>query len=256
MADSVAIGTGANTADALGNLSPQDPNRIGNGTDFSFYVHGSASINNSFLLVVFVPNDETNIFPTDPLGTISVFSSYNGAITTNTPTSTGSSALATPSTTTNFSGTPQTLQTIYGLGSGSLTSTTGFYGDIESTSGSTKPGSLLGIGLSPSTNMSNVFGWASSQISGLSSSDPDFGTYVFLINTGPVPVGGLIDIQSSGFPMGSYLSAVTDNGDATPNTTSGGVDAALVPEPGSLALMGTGFFGLAILIRRKLVHAA
>ncbi|MGH9355718.1 MAG: hypothetical protein ACRD10_06270, partial [Terriglobia bacterium] len=69
----INIGNGATGTNPTGLNAPTDPVRIGNGTDISVFIQGSAAISNEVLLGVLIPNDETDVFGgVDPLGTVSI----------------------------------------------------------------------------------------------------------------------------------------------------------------------------------------
>jgi hypothetical protein len=72
-----------------------------------------------------------------------------------------------------------------------------------------------------------------------------------------LPANGSITITASGVGAGTALYAEVLNSKGqitliTANSESGVTGRAVVPEPGSLMLMGTGLLGLATQIRRKL----
>lgn len=201
--------------------------------DIGVYMVSQNSSAAQELLVLLVPNDTTNLFSTDPFGTIKV---YNTAPLASAG-ETGSSALATPTNAASF-----------GLGSAHYVSG-GFFGTITSNSGSFKLGNYLGIGLSNSINMSNVSS-ESDSVTGLGTDE--FGVYAVLVtaNVGP---NQLLDIGTSGIPEGTFVSVVTDTGLANPNSSAGVVDTPPppVPEPSSLALLATIIIGLTVYLRGK-----
>ncbi len=202
--------------------------------DIGVYMVSQNSSAAKELLVLLVPEDTTNLFASDPFGTIKVYDtnplSFTGV--------TGSSVLATPGNAASF-----------GLNNTNYVSG-GFYGTISSSSGSVKVGNYLNIGLSNSINMSNV---SSESDSVTNSSASEFGVYAILV-TANLTANQLLDISTSGIPEGTFVSVVTDTGLANPNSSAGVVDSppvSSVPEPSSLLLFATAIIGVAVCVRRK-----
>ncbi|MGC8553598.1 MAG: hypothetical protein ACP5O7_12150, partial [Phycisphaerae bacterium] len=143
----VNIGDGVTGTDPTGLTGvPEDPNRIGTGSDISVSVNGSGSVTSNVLLAILIPNNEnlgsaTNFFgSSDPIIAVTAYPDYSSL----TPTSTGSSA---------FTGTG------FGLGGGSAAyQGSGFWGLLPST-GSLN--SLLGTSFNASNNTSNFSGFDS-----------------------------------------------------------------------------------------------
>jgi hypothetical protein len=84
-------------------------------------------------------------------------------------------------------------------------------------------------------------------------------TFGFVDLKSPLATNGSISLTAGGVPVGTvfYGLVVGSNGQIqyiTPNSEAAilGKGTSVVPEPGSLTLMGTGLAGLAGLIRRKL----
>jgi hypothetical protein len=228
----INIGNGASGSDPTGtNCPPCDPVLVGSGSDISIEVQGSASITNQVLLGILIPNNTTNLFGgIDPLGTITVYSSFPGG-----PTHLGSSA---------FTGTG------FGLGSGSASYNNGFWGAFSTTPISNKLNAFLDSNFSNSNNAMNFVAFDNS----LGITAADFGVYTIAITTGPLTGKGnvgLVDIQiPGGLPLGSILVALDDNLDSTVWTNAGGVNRR-VPEPATLALLGLAFAGMGLSKRRK-----
>ncbi|HLI30828.1 MAG TPA: PEP-CTERM sorting domain-containing protein [Terriglobia bacterium] len=242
----INIGNGASGTNPTGLLSPTDPIRIGNGSDVSIYIQGSAKISNEVLLGILVPNDTTDLFgTTNPLGAISLYSPFPGS-----KTGTGSSAF---------------IGTGFSLGTGTATyQSNGFWGSLTNpTSGTTKLSSFLGSAFNSSNQTSNfsAFDTAASPGGAGLSSVSGWGVYTLGITTGALSAKSLVDIQiAGGLPLGSIVVALDDNGNSTVWTNDGGVNSTTppptVPEPASMALFGTGLLGLAFLVRRKYAHDA
>ncbi len=80
-AGTINIGDGATGINPTGLNTPLDPVLVGNGTDISVFLQGSASISNSFLLALVVPND-TNGSNIDNPGAIKIYNPFPGSGTT------------------------------------------------------------------------------------------------------------------------------------------------------------------------------
>jgi hypothetical protein len=228
-ADAIAIGNGAFNSNATGSLG-QDPNLVGNGSDISVYLNGnSSSITNQFLLILLVPNDTTNLFASNPLGTITTYPNY-------------------PSTTGQHAGTSAFASSGFGLGTGTATFVAGgFWGSFTPTAGA-KLSDFLGPALSDSYNGTNFTGFDSS----VSVTATGFGVYAFTVTSGAVAKGGLVDVTiPGGVAKGSIFDAIDDNGDTPAFTNAGGttVGASVdvpVPETSSLLLLSAALSGLAV----------
>jgi len=210
------------------------PNLLGNGSDIGIYIPSGTATAAEELLVLLVPNDTTNLFTTDPLGTINVYNPFPGS-----KTGTGTSQF----------GTVADAHATFGLGGGTLTNVAdGFWGDIVSNSGSDKVGDFLGIGLSSSINMSNVAGFDASLSPAINTKT--FGVYTFLI-TASLDSKGLLDISiPGGLPTGTVAAVVTDTGLANPWSSAGGVNSP-VPEPSSLAWLGLASLAVVLVARKR-----
>lgn len=234
-AGTINIGNGATGTNPTGLNAPTDPIRIGNGSDISIYIQGSATISNEVLLGILVPNDTTDLFSVNPLGTVSIFSPFPGS-----KTGTGSSAF---------------VNSGFGLGGGTATSNgSGFWGSLANPShGTTKLSAFLGSGFNASNQTSNFSAFDLAAMPGGAglSSVSGWGVYTLGVTTGALSAKSLIDIQvAGGLPLGSIVVALDDNGNSTVWTNDGGVDGT-VPEPASFALFGTGLLALAFFVRRK-----
>jgi hypothetical protein len=214
------------------------PNLLGTGQDAGIFITGNGTAAKE-LLVLLVPNDTTNLFASDPLGSITIYDCHTGT------------CIATGLTGTSQFATKANAGTTFGLGWGSFgnseTSGTAFWGDETSNSGWVKVGPLLGIGLSNSINMSNV-------TTKSNSGTDTFGIYTFLI-TASMSKQDLLDIAiAGGLPKGTFVSEVTDTGTANPNSSAGVVDkgSQTTPEPGAMALMGTFLTLAGFALSRKL----
>ena len=212
------------------------PNLLGSGSDLGIYIPSGTATANEELLVLLVPNDTTNMFTTDPLGTINIYNPYPGS-----KTGTGSSQF----------GTAADAGTKFGLGTGSLTNVAdGFWGDIVSNSGSAKVGDYLGVGaLSSSINMANVTGFDAILTPAINTET--FGVYTFLITAG-LDSKGLLDISiPGGLPRGTVAVVATDTGLGNPWSSAGGVNGSPVPEPASLGWLAIAVLAVGIVARKQ-----
>ena len=222
------IGPGAGTPCATGCAG--DPNTISQVAVDVYQNSGGASLlGNPLLLILGIPNNTSNLFSTNPISSVTSYNPYSGG----SPVA-GTSAFAT-------GGTYGLLSPVSGGYFGSMTS-----GEAYSF-----------LTLQTPHDMSNNFGNWFTADQGIGVTAAGFGMYVFALTTA-LDGQGLVDIQfSQGLPLGSYVIAYgqtpVTNGKITiydtPFTEAGQVTE--VPEPGSLALLGTGLLGLVGMVRRK-----
>ncbi|HZT74860.1 MAG TPA: PEP-CTERM sorting domain-containing protein [Terriglobales bacterium] len=212
-AGTINIGNGATGSNPTGLNQPLSPVLVGNGSDISVYLQGSAAITNTFLLALIVPNVTAGTGVNSP-ASLTLYGSFPGGST------------------------PCPACAI-----GSLT----FQGTLSSTSGT----KLSGLGgalanFSDSLNATNFDTFDhSAGVTPMS-----FGVYTWTITTGELSGSNhpLIDFSiPEGELNGSIFAALTDNGNSTVWTNSGGVET---PEPATAALLAIGLL-LAGFVARK-----
>lgn len=230
------IGAGAGTTCAMGCAG--DPNLIGSGNTVDIFnqsMGGPQTEVPPILLILGVPNIGSALFASNPITGVMFINPYPGGTSTAV-----SSAFATAGT--------------YGLKAvAPATGTNGYFGSMG-----TGQEVYSFLGLTGPTNNSNSFtNWSGADLTINSITASNFGIYVFAL-TSTVSLGpnGLVNIMftSGSLPLGTFVVAYGQSSGGVPDVvpfTEAGLTAArtTVPEPGSMALFGT---GLVLVLRRAI----
>ena len=240
------IGPGAGTFCAITQPScTTDPNNVGSGHVVSIYQNSGGAkdtVQNPLLLILGIPNDTTNLFPTNPILSDVSYNPYPDGF----PGSgvSGSSSFATAGT--------------FGL---KASVSNGFFGDM--TAGQEVYG-FLELD-QPADNSNSFTNWAGTDFSRSHITATNFGIYVFALtfpsSSGLLGPNGLVNVTFNGtLPTGTYAVAYGQNSTHifdTPFTEAGYVNErpplppAQVAEPATLVLLGSALVVLAGLAYRR-----
>lgn len=202
---------------------------MGSGSDLSIWLHGSASANSKILLALIVPNG-TSATALNSLGAITLYDGDYPASAVPPVASTGTGSVSSGPT---FDGTAT--------------------GKLNALSACFDSNQLCFSSFSNSNQESNWTAFDAGLGVPSLASVSSYGVFSWVLQTGALSSNSVVDISiPGGAPEGSIFSALTDAGDATPWTTSGGVNSlpTPTPEPTTLALFGAGLLFAGLGIRR------
>ncbi len=224
------VGPGAGTPCAMG--CGGDPNLIPGNTVDVFQNQGGAGGNlvQPLLLILGVPNNGgSSIFGSNPITGVTFINPYPGGVST-----VGTSAFATAGT--------------FGL---KAALSAGYFGNM--TAGEVY--SFLTL-TGPVNNSNSFTNWSGADLSIAGITATNFGIYVFALsgpagaNLGPM---GLVNVlfSSGALPKGTFVVAYGQNSGGTPFAVPFTEAGLVIPEPGSMALFGTGLLVLGGALRRR-----
>jgi PEP-CTERM motif len=231
-------GSGAGTACATG--CGGDPN-VFFGNTFDIYQNasgGPANLSQPLLLILGIPNVTGNNAAYTP-SSVTFYNPYTGYPSGATP---GSAAAATGGE--------------FGLLNSPVSGD--YFGNF--TAAAKDVYSFLGLGGSGVDKSNNWVNWTGAESSILGITATGFGIYVFDLTGAALGAGGLADIMAA-IPTGTFVIGYGQNSDGTPYVnpfTEAGLDGGMTvtPEPGSMALLGTGLLALGGALRRRLKKQA
>ncbi len=205
-----------------------DPNLIGSGNTVDIFQQsaGAPSLNQPLLLILGIPNNSTNLFGSNPITGVTFINPYPGGTST-----IGSSAFA-------AGGTYGLISPVAG----------GFFGSMGA---GQEVYSFLTLN-GPNNNSNSFTNWAAAdfRVNGITATG--FGIYVFALSGAALGPHGLVNITFSpgSLPLGTFVVAY-GNASGTPFNVPFTEAGLVIPEPGSMALFGTGLLVLGGALRRR-----